>query len=122
MQKARLIVYTFLLFLQACNYSNTKETSVVSTPYNGQQLYEERCQNCHPINATENYLLAVQERITDKQLLYAFIRNPDSVIKSGQPYFTYLYEQWNHTNMPSNPDLSNEAIQSILDYIETATP
>jgi mono/diheme cytochrome c family protein len=119
----KLIVYTLLfLFLQVCNYSNKKETSVVSNSDNGKRLYEERCQNCHPINASENYLLAIQERITDKQLLYAFIRNPDSVIKSGQPYFTYLYEQWNHTNMPSNPDLSNEAIQSILDYIETAAP
>ncbi|MDX1937278.1 MAG: c-type cytochrome [Flavihumibacter sp.] len=123
MQEMKLVICTLLLlFLQACNYANKEAKPLASYPYNGKQLYEERCKSCHNIYATENYLRGIQERISDKQLLYGFIRNPDSVIKSGQPYFTQLYEQWNRTNMTGNPDLSNEAIQSILDYIETATP
>src|SRR4051794_21388319 len=79
----------------------------VSTPYffvineRGKKLFADSCSMCHAINKTDNiiHLESVEERVPNCELLYAFIRNSQQVIKSGEPYFVERYEEFNKISM-----------------------
>jgi hypothetical protein len=67
-------------------------------------------------------LKGVTERVTDKNLLHAWIHNNQKVLASGNPYFTALFNQYNKTPMNTFPNLSDAEIDAILKYVETAVP
>jgi cytochrome c2 len=89
----------------------------------GKNLFQANCATCHPLNKTADVpsLAGVEERILDKDVLYAWIRNSDEILRSGNPYFRALSEEYNKTKMPAFPKLSDKDIDQILVYIRVET-
>jgi len=63
-------------------------------------------------------LAGIETRVTDKELLYNWIRNSQAVLQSGNNYFTELYKRYNKTSMTAFSHLTNEDIENILEYIQ----
>ena len=89
----------------------------------GQELFKENCATCHAVdkNLSGPALAGIEERIKDKQLLYAWIRNNAAVLLTGDKYFTDLFLQYNKTAMTAFPQLTDEDIDNILEYINEVT-
>jgi mono/diheme cytochrome c family protein len=116
--------YFFLILLIAvflsCNNNpaantNAKPTTAVNNS-NGEALFKTNCFICHKTNA--DYLgpglKGAKLRWADKDLLYEFVHNPESVIaKDG--YALGLKERYGGPMTPF-PNLSNNDIDAILDY------
>ena len=90
----------------------------------GKALFQSNCAQCHnPFKVvTGPALKGVTERVPDKALLHAWIKNNQKVLASGNPYFTGLFNQFNKTPMNTFPNLSDAEIDAILKYVETAQP
>ena len=83
----------------------------------GKQLFYENCTACHHMRKTDNYLAGVINRVPDKILLRAWIRDSKSVLASGNKYFNALFKAYNETPMPAFPKLSDEQIDAIIEYM-----
>jgi cytochrome c551/c552 len=90
----------------------------------GKALFQTNCASCHnPIKVlTGPALKGVTERVTDKALLHAWIRNNQKVLSGGNPYFTSLYNQYNKTPMNVFPTITDAEIDAILKYVEAYQP
>ena len=101
--------------------SDPVDNSVVS---NGEKIFKGNCTVCHAINdvVIGPALRDVHERRSE-EWLYAFIRNSQKVIQSGDEYAVNLYKEYNNTLMTSF-DFNDEELSSILEYIksESAKP
>ena len=99
------------------NADHSREPAVYNA--RGKWLFDQNCVTCHKLGHSHEYfnLPYIEDRIQNKQLLRGWIRNSDSVLKSGSVYFNDLYEKWNKTPMPPFPQLSDEDIDEILEYI-----
>ncbi len=88
----------------------------------GKALFQRRCQSCHYVNKDMSgpALKGVRSRWSDSTLLYAFIRNSDSVIQVN-PYAKSLWQAWNQTAMNPHPDLKDEDIFAILEYVDASS-
>ena len=69
---------------------------------NGESLFKGNCTVCHAIDEVVigPALRDVHER-RDQEWIYAFIKNSQKVIKSGDEYAVELYNQYNKTLMTS---------------------
>lgn len=83
----------------------------------GKELFSENCNACHALSH-HNFLTGITERVPNRLLLRAFIRNSQKVIQSGEPYFVKMYESYNSTAMYSFPELTDKDIDDIIEYIE----
>ena len=85
---------------------------------NGESLFKGNCTVCHAIDEViiGPALRDVHER-RDQEWIYAFIKNSQKVIKSGDEYAVELYNQYNKTLMTSF-DFSDEELDAILTYIK----
>ena len=88
----------------------------------GKQLFYGKCASCHMVNKelTGPALKGAEDRWPDKQKMYAFIRNSDSVIQTDK-YARDLWLQYNQTAMTKHPDLKDEEIRAILQYIKSVS-
>lgn len=89
----------------------------------GKQLFKANCAQCHNRNMKDNLtgpaLGGTQDRWAGREdLLYAWIRNSQSVIASGDPYAVDLYNKWNKVLMNPFPNLTDDDIASILLYVD----
>jgi mono/diheme cytochrome c family protein len=89
----------------------------------GKDLFLENCASCHSLfkDVLGPPLRSVEERVKDRKLLYAWIRNSDAVLKSGNPYFSKLVKDFGNVRMTPFPSLSDDDITAILDYIKAAS-
>jgi cytochrome c2 len=89
----------------------------------GKALFQQNCASCHAVNKalTGPALAGIEERVPDKKLLYAWIRNNQAVLATGNKYFTELYAAYNKTAMNLFPNLTDGEIDAIMGYIK-ATP
>ena len=88
----------------------------------GKALFQSNCASCHsPVKViTGPALKGVTERVPDKNLLHAWIRNNQKVLASGNPYFTKLFNDFNKTPMNVfEGSLTDKDIDAILSYVET---
>lgn len=60
-------------------------------------------------------LAGVEKRWADKQLLYAFVKNSQDVIKKDK-YAADLFEKWKQAPMLPFTDLTNAEIDAIFEY------
>ena len=94
----------------------TFDQNIVSS---GESLFKGNCTVCHAINEVVigPALRDVHERQSE-EWLYAFIKNSQKVIKSGDKYAVDLYNQYNQTLMTSF-DFSDDELNAILTYIKS---
>ena len=85
----------------------------------GESLFKGNCTVCHAINEVVigRALRDVHERQSE-EWIYAFIKNSQKVIKSGDEYAVDLYNQYNQTLMTSF-DFSDDELNAILTYIKS---
>lgn len=85
----------------------------------GKALFQNNCASCHnPIkDATGPALQGVDKRVPDKEWIYKWIHNPAAVIASGDKYANEIYNKWNKTNMTAFPNLKNDEIDAIVQYV-----
>lgn len=88
----------------------------------GKALFSQNCASCHAINKklTGPALAGVEDRWPDKKNLYAWIKNNAAFLKTGDPYATKLYNEYNKTAMNLFPSLTDKDIDAILGYIKAA--
>ncbi len=88
----------------------------------GKDLFYAKCAGCHMVNKelTGPPLKGVEDRWPDKQKLYGFIRNSQEAIKTDR-YAHELWLKYNQTMMNPYPDMTDDNIRSILDYINSAS-
>ena len=58
----------------------------------------------------------------DKEWLYAWIKNNNSLIKAGDERALAIYNEYNQAAMTAFPTLSNEDIDNILAYTDAPAP
>lgn len=85
---------------------------------NGESLFKGNCTVCHAIDEViiGPALRNIHERRSE-EWIYAFIKNSQKVIQSGDEYAVDLYNEYNKTLMTSF-DFSNEELNSIITYIK----
>ena len=85
----------------------------------GESLFKGNCTVCHAINEVVigPALRDVHERQSE-EWIYAFIKNSQKVIKSGDEYAVDLYNQYIQTLMTSF-DFSDDELNAILTYIKS---
>ena len=116
-------IISLTLFSPTIHIINAQEEQEVSFDQNivsnGESLFKGNCTVCHAINDVliGPALRDVHERQSE-EWIYAFIKNSQKVIKSGDEYAVDLYNQYNQTLMTSF-DFSDEELNSILTYIKS---
>jgi mono/diheme cytochrome c family protein len=86
---------------------------------NGAELFANNCASCHKIHEdlVGPALKGIEQR-RDEAWLLKWIRNPQAVIASGDPYAVKLYEKWNKAQMTAYASWSDAEIKSVLAYIK----
>ena len=91
---------------------------------NGQQIFQQHCQSCHALDKdlTGPHLRGVEERGPwgDRANLVKWVHNPGAFIPTT-PYTQDLQQPYGAI-MPGFPQLSEDEIHAIFDWIKTAPP
>ena len=114
-----VILSLFLSFSHITLAQNDESPSFdESIVKNGESLFKGNCTVCHAIDEViiGPALRDIHER-RNQEWIYAFIKNSQKVIKSGDEYAVELYNQYNKTLMTSF-DFSDEELNAILTYIK----
>ncbi len=111
---ANTLVLSLILF-----FTVAVRTNVIAQ--NGQSLFNANCASCHNPHRdlTGPALYKVEERWPDKKKLYAWIRNNQEVLRSGDEYANALYLKWNKVAMNLFPQLTDPEIDAILAYVNS---
>lgn len=133
---AKSVLYTCVLIAMiyaACYIFSYKKTTAVEKPpvitqddlkdlpqiVEGENLFKENCLACHKIYAKDgSNFQDIVNGDYDKKDLYGWIRNSDSVIESGNKYYNAVFNEYNKVQMTSFPNLTDEEIDDIIDYIK----
>jgi cytochrome c551/c552 len=91
---------------------------------NGEAIFRENCARCHSLtkDLTGPALLGIQQRVSDKKLLAAWIHNSPAVLATGNKYFNDLFTRFNRTPMPPFPNLTDAEMDALITYISTPPP
>ena len=109
----------------------TEETEAVEStvpggdPVKGKELFNSLCAACHkPYQRAVGPALhgVVEKYDGDFEWLYAWIKNSQKLIKSGDSRAVAIYEEYNKVAMNAFPQLSNQDIDNILAYTEQPKP
>ncbi|MFT6097827.1 MAG: copper(I)-binding protein/cytochrome oxidase Cu insertion factor (SCO1/SenC/PrrC family) [Arenicella sp.] len=91
----------------------------------GENLFRTRCMSCHTLDGTLDSkaigpdLLAVTIN-RDRQWLVDWLRNPEKMIKAGDPIAVNLYNRYNKILMP-DMNLGKADIADLLEYLDDRT-
>lgn len=108
----------------ASNTASVTEPKLPPLAITGKSIFQNNCASCHSLlkDMTGPMLINVQQRV-EKKVIYAWVRNPAAVLKSGDPYFNGLVKKFNGTMMTGFPNLTDGEIDAILAYISAySTP
>lgn len=86
----------------------------------GKQLFTTRCAACHGINKqlVGPALMGISEK-RSLDWIVRFVQSSQTMIKDGDKDAIAVFEQFNKIPMPDHPDLTEEKIASILEYIKS---
>ncbi len=90
----------------------------------GKALFTNNCAQCHAV--TEEIVVGpglkgVRTRTPGVDWLHKWIRNPQVVIATGDPYAVQVYNKFNKVQMPAFPNFTDADIDGILAYIDQAS-
>ena len=114
--KAKKLFLAILLLLTASTIIHADPTE------KGKAIFTSRCAACHNINKilTGPALAGVDQRHTIEWIIN-FVHSSQTVVKGGDKDAIALYLKFNKIVMPDHPDLTEENIKDIVDYVKSAT-
>ncbi len=120
----KILLFVIIILITSCrpnaNNANTIATTIANNTH-GEELYKTQCANCHKIN--ENYigpsLKGATTRWPSNTLLYDFVRNSQEVIARNE-YAKKIFMQYKQSPMLPFPHLSDNDIEQILQYCDSA--
>ncbi len=85
----------------------------------GKNLFQSKCARCHMVDRklTGPALMNVKDRWTDSTNLYAWIKNSQAFLATGDNYASSLHREFNSI-MPAFPELTDADIREILFYVD----
>jgi cytochrome c551/c552 len=85
----------------------------------GKAIFSARCAACHNVNKviTGPALAGVDQRRSIDWIIN-FVHSSQTVIKKGDKDAVALFEKFNKIPMPDHPDLTNDHIKSIVEFIK----
>lgn len=88
----------------------------------GKALFTTNCASCHhPVKESTGPALAgAMDRVPSKEWMYDWVKNSAKVISSGDKYANDIYNKYNKVAMTAFPNLTNEEIDAIFAYVESA--
>jgi len=100
-----------------------KKKKLTEQQVRGKKLFRKNCASCHRRNMVDDMTGPALRGVTKRwegreELLYAWIRNSQAVIASGDAYAVSLYKKWENNPMNAFPKLTDEDITDLLSYIE----
>jgi mono/diheme cytochrome c family protein len=88
-------------------------------PEQGQTIFRSRCASCHNVNKlVVGPALAGIDTRRSMEWIANFVRSSQTMVKNGDKDAIALYEKFNKVPMPDHPDLTDDNIKSILEYIK----
>jgi mono/diheme cytochrome c family protein len=100
--------------------TTTKDTVAIKDHKSGQRLFKKNCSPCHGENEfVVAYPFQKIREDYDLNWIFSFIRNSDSLIKSGDIRATFVYDMHNQSLMSKFKNLTDQQIIDILDYVDT---
>lgn len=113
------VFYSFCisLIMVGCNQTNGKRRAKIQSTLDGAGLYNKNCITCHKcgVDFTGPSLKGATTRWKDKELMYAFIKNPMAVIQKDS-YAAELQMKYKIIMLPSM--LTKDEIDAVLDYCD----
>lgn len=113
--KSAPFIFSIILLLSSLFTVNAQDVAA------GKTLFTNKCATCHGVHRpiTGPALFGIEERVPDRQKLFAWIRNNRAVLATGDPYFTAVFNQYNKLPMNTFPELTDADIENILAYIKS---
>jgi mono/diheme cytochrome c family protein len=97
--------------------------TVKKNTYLGKNLFNSKCASCHHVfkNSVGPALMNLEERgpWAIRSMLYEWIKNPNAFMKKNK--YTSDLKNTFGSMMQSFPEISNEEIDAIIDYINAET-
>jgi cytochrome c2 len=87
----------------------------------GKVLFEANCSSCHNASSKQSTgpgLMGVLGRIPSLDWAHDWVHNSDAVVASGNSRALELKKQFNNVQMTHFPQLKNEEIDAILNYVD----
>ena len=108
----------FLIVVLSCIFFAVFESTALPLD-EGKNIFTTRCMACHKIDKdfAGPALANVDQRHTTDWII-KFVHSSQTVIKSGDTSAVALFSKFNGTIMPDHPDLTDENIKSIVEYIK----
>ena len=88
----------------------------------GEKLFSQNCKACHRVQS--KLVGPALKNVYDRNKLpwiYAFVKNSQKVIQSGDEYAVNLFNEYNQTEMTSFSSFEDDQILSIMAYIKDQT-
>jgi mono/diheme cytochrome c family protein len=87
----------------------------------GKMIFMSRCAACHNVNKTlTGPALAGVDQRRSMEWIIKFVHSSQTLVKSGDKDAVSVFQQFNKVPMPDHPDLTEENIKSIVEYIKSA--
>ena len=96
-----------------------REKEKFSLSPEGMRIFKSNCASCHLLNSKKSTgpgFYGITERIPGRQWAYALILQPDSLLSSGDPYYSALYSEYGHMKHPAFPQLTKIQINAVLGF------
>ncbi len=112
---ACIILFTTLFI----KFSFANTTSSID---DGKAIFSVRCAACHNVNVkvVGPALAGVDQRRSINWIIN-FVHSSQTLVKKNDKDAVALFNEFNYTVMPDHPDLSDDQIKSIVDYVKSQT-
>lgn len=86
----------------------------------GKTIFDTRSTSCHNVNKqVMGPALAGIDQRRSIDWIIKFVHSPQTVVRSGDAYAIELFNKFNKIPMPDHPDLTDDNIKSIVEYIKS---
>lgn len=114
--KTSIIIYLSFVFLIISVHVNANP----DPPAEGKTIFSTRCASCHNVNKVlvGPALAGVDERRSIDWIIN-FVHSSQKMVKSGNADAVALFEKFNRIPMPDHPDLTEENIKNVVEFIKS---